>query len=106
MNGQEAARREEGKGEQKNACVIAPIGGLPGEVRQGEGAAADREEQHEMQTGTVPRGIKLSPQQQRNQANERERRSHDPSQKHDRAVLASFLLWPIVLFRDDRAVTA
>ena len=89
VNGQEATGHEEREGEQKDAGITAPIGGLPSDIGKDARTSADGQEQHEVQTGVAPLGIKMSPQKQRHKADERKDRRADPRRAHRDARNAS-----------------
>ena len=53
---QESARDQERERQEEHARIAAPLGRLPGEIRKHERAAADSQEQHEMQPRAGPLG--------------------------------------------------
>src|SRR6516165_3595192 len=85
MDGQEAACHEEPERQQEHARVAAAVGRLTNDEREQEGAAADGEEQHEVQPRAVPGGIELTSQEQRAEADERDKQSRHPRARDQRA---------------------
>ncbi len=84
---EEAAGGHEGEREQEDAGILAPVGSLPRRVADHEGERAGEPEDEEVEPVVLEVRIEARPEEQRDEADERQRRGDDAGDQ-DRAEAA------------------
>ena len=83
VEAEETPGRHEGEGEQEHSSVPAPIGGVPRRITEDEREHAREPEHEEVEPVVLEVRVEPGPEEQRGQADERQRRDHG-SREHRR----------------------
>ena len=89
MQAEEAASGHEREREEQDACVAAPVGGLPRRVAEGERDRADESEDDEVQSVVLEMGVEVRPEEERAEPDQRERGQDDRGQDGGRQTPAA-----------------